>query len=103
MSDMVERLAKAVYLNHRGRTLMRPWESLDHFEQGFWKEAAVAGLKEIRSPTEAMLSAKHPEHGQYHGVEWYLDDWSAEDVWHAMIDAALASQNNGSNDDRTDT
>lgn len=54
---------------------------------------ARAAIKAMREPTEAMLKAPPAPEDQdglkYDPLDDFLDNWSAEEVWRAMIDAAL--------------
>ena len=66
---MVERVAKAIALEHEGSDL--DWPS--------YLEEARAAIAEMREPTEAMEDAAFRE-----------GNWRY--VWRAMIDAALSPQ-----------
>ncbi len=87
--EIVERIAKVLWnqklkLGGGGRTLMA-WPSCP--EAKHCRANAREIIEAMREPTEAMLKAKHPKHTE--GVDGYLDDWDAIDVYQAMIDEAL--------------
>jgi len=53
---------------------------------------ARAAINAMREPTPHMLTAIHPDArraAKDERVSGFLDFWDAEDVWKAMIDAAL--------------
>ena len=87
MTEMVERVAKALGKNDRNRDIggMLTQERWDRYiEDGGWKiyEAeARAAIEAMREPTEAMKFAP-PD------VDFGLED--AAFAWKCMIDAALA-------------
>jgi hypothetical protein len=87
MNDLIERMAKAVYLHHRGRKILPPWEAMDWSDQQFWREAVAAGLKAIREPTGEMVEMGartiFRENG---GLEYapYVG-------WQAMVDALVST------------
>lgn len=58
-----------------------------------WKgyvEHARAALEAVREPTQEMLNARGKNDMGYEAsVSGYLDNWSAETVWQAMISEAL--------------
>ncbi len=78
MSEMVERVAKV--LASRNSDAKWTWYLND----------ARAVIEAMREPTEAMCKAQGTNNlGSPDNVSGYLDCWSADDVWRAMIDAAL--------------
>lgn len=80
MTTMIERVARALCKQHG---------VVDHSPVGWqWYEPmARAAIKEMREPTDAMVSA----------MIWQVNDWQNErgtdqDVWYAPIDAALKEE-----------
>lgn len=93
-SEIVERVARRLYA--------KDWEAQTgnlrdgHFPyedddvQEYWRNQAREAITAMREPTGAMLKATGTcSVGYEASVDGYLDDWDAEGVWHAMIDAAL--------------
>lgn len=84
MSEMVDRAARALCLSANG---------FDD-DPEIWKryrESARVVIEAMREPTEVMLDAVNPGHGPgtlIAGLPIYGAD-SPDDMWHAMIDAAL--------------
>lgn len=84
MSEMVERVAKALHKAHyeRGRGLPPSWDAIDRFEREMWLFSARAAIEAMREPTRDMISAanrnNHPRD---------------IDTWQTMIDAALGKVN----------
>lgn len=90
---MIERMARAMceaagnlpdeYAAFFGGKTARHWQMM--------KPVARAALIAMREPTKAMLKAKAPDDdGNEVGIDGYLDDLSADNIWRAMIDTALA-------------
>jgi hypothetical protein len=69
MSEMIERVAKAI------------WEANHGYDGGLAQ--ARAAIAAMREPTEEMITA---------GEHAYLPTCNFEAVYHAMIDAALAEK-----------
>lgn len=90
MSEMVERVAQAIALASNGGT----WDDWYNDEQReFHRKRARAAIEAMREPTEDMwkagLATGHVGGiGDNGGLE--PNDFDPEEVWPAMIDAALA-------------
>lgn len=76
MSDMVERVARAMFAD----TNEGPWESERYDNHHIYLSNARAAIKAMREPTEAMMH-----------VAWAI----ADGEWQAMIDAALEADSCG--------
>jgi hypothetical protein len=74
VSEMVERVARAIYESTQGKWTGVPWAEADRGEH---LRQARAAIEAMREPTEGMLDAGPPEP--------YMDRW----VWAKMIFAAL--------------
>ena len=99
MSEMVARVAKTLYekIQRRSSPLYLPaWEKLPDDTRLVYEDIARAAVEAMREPTGAMLQAKFlPDesgHVPKHGVDWYLGDRSAGEVWLAMVSEALKQQ-----------
>lgn len=96
MSEMVERVARAMYERMRAEykiggiipaiTCWPPWESAKEIEKETRRDQAAAAIKEMREPTEAMLEAAHRESWD-RGDDTWMFQHSRE--WKSMIDEAL--------------
>lgn len=92
MSEMVDRVSAALAQSFKDAVAAgaeMPFEQTGVTlpAKAVWDRYAQVAIKALREPTEAMLHAKHPDHGE-NGVDWFLDFWDAADVWHAMMDEA---------------
>ena len=77
MSEMIERVAKAMWEDPPAFTL---WERVSCEQQDEYRRMARAAISAMREPTGAMCLAANP----------FLGDWGQSDwAWEAMIDAAL--------------
>ncbi len=75
MSEMIERVAKAISECHSGRD----WRGMSEYGKDWWREEARAAIEAMREPTEAMETA-----GQVDPLPI-----STNASWKAMIDEAL--------------
>ena len=83
MSEMVERVAKAIYEKRNGQGC-RPWSRQPSAHKFPYIEDARAAIEAMREPTEAMLTAGDDCCGEYGcGV------WRMREIFTAQIDAAL--------------
>ena len=85
MSEMIERVAKAIYEEDDPWHKAWPWPNLNE-SQGSpepYRRIAAAAIKAMREPSEAMIEA-----GQQRSDETI----TAVDVYRAMIDAALVGE-----------
>lgn len=84
--NMIEKVAIALAMSQNPGN----WEvdfSEDH--KKLWRIRAKVAIEAMHEPTEAMKKAPI---GEADNVSNYLDDYSAEQVWQAMIDAALKEE-----------
>ena len=87
--NMVERVAKAIYLDGY-RILGGNWDAVNLKDRiPVWYPRARAAIEALREPTEEMMMAGN---GPANRSEWPT---SPKDVWKAMIDEALKEQNDG--------
>ena len=80
MSEMVDRVAKAMYDAMIARMNVKSfgWEAEDNHLRDDWRAVARVAIAEMREPTEEMTDVI--SHDEY--------DWGANN-WRAMIDSAL--------------
>jgi len=78
MSEMVERVAKAIHQERFGGKLI--WGHYPDSEKACLEEARAA-VEAMREPTESMIS-KGYDHVDYGGAH-------IESAWRAMVDEAL--------------
>jgi hypothetical protein len=81
--SMVERVAKEIEIAFVEKTAHHPIAKLLPRMGWIWPILARAALAAMREPTEAMIKASSPFACDYH---------MADEVWEAMIDAALAEK-----------
>lgn len=81
MSDMIDKVAKAM--------LVRAAERGHHVNPLVANHIAVAAIEAMREPTLQMVALGVEELGQ-NKPDGHNDGMIPRDVWHAMIDAALA-------------
>jgi hypothetical protein len=77
MSEMVDRVAKALWESSDDTEMGAPWENLTGHWRKTYEDMARVAIAAMREPTQAMLDAGP--------VEPYMDAY----VWAKMIDAAL--------------
>lgn len=83
---MIERIVEALK-SVPVRDSAAPGGELDQLRL---REAARAVLTSMREPTKAMLEAEGTEDtGGKAKISGYLDYFSADEIWKAMIDAAV--------------
>jgi hypothetical protein len=95
--EMVERVVRAQWkcldeIARKDGARLGSLDDLPEEELHNWLSLVRAAIAAMREPTEAMLRAKlSPDDSglPVDTVEGYLDYWTAEAVWHAMVDAAL--------------
>lgn len=98
---MIERVARAIYMAHwdagveskRGQDHRFPpmWDAASSPVKDWCRVQARAAIKEMRSPTTAMLIA--PKHASWAWRnEEPVTECDMEDIWRAMIDSALAEE-----------
>jgi hypothetical protein len=84
--EMIERVARAIWSADRN-VGGYGWEWLDEsWRAGYYAQARSA-IEAMREPTEEMI-----ERGDDHAKGWFASisvTYDSEEVWHAMIDAAL--------------
>ena len=84
MTDMIEQVAKAIFVASGGNP-----ENYIHLDPKGWHPHARAAIEAMREPTDAVMEAgcaSNPP-GSYHAGTTLRDIIGAE--WRAMIDAAL--------------
>jgi hypothetical protein len=88
MSDMIERVERAIAskIVILGRPIHHSWA----------EQAAIAAIKAMREPTEAMAIAGGYE--VYDANDEFCPEGAA-DAWRAMVDAALEDTKTGGQDD----
>ena len=88
MTDLIERVAKAIYEDRNGAGCM-PWRRREKAHKEPYRSDARAAIAAMREPTEGMIDAFHT--AAYLRVEWGEDPMveNSEDAYRAMIDAAL--------------
>lgn len=91
MNEMVERVARAIHARYcdtaMGYVGAEKWENLADWEKDFGRGLARAAIESMREPTDNMFDAGEK------AASVYSDRWMmsiADDVWRAMIDAALS-------------
>lgn len=91
MSEMVERVARALHRAHyeRGRKLYPEgsFEALDRFEREMWIFSARAAIAEMRDPTVEMVRGATID-----PLGKYVTPNHAALVWQLMIDEALKDE-----------
>lgn len=83
MSEMVERVARAIY---EGTPRNKPYDHLSAFKRKGYEAEARAAIEAMREPTEAMCTA-----GRLANMS-IIGGYGGPTSWEAMIDAALASE-----------
>ena len=91
---MLEKVAKALfeYQQSLRNVAGLSWEYEWATNGNYWMPLARAAINAMREPTPHMLTALHPDErraAKDERVSGFLDFWDAEDVWKAMISAAL--------------
>lgn len=86
---MIDRVARA-HWNARADEYNQ-WDALDKTERDCQRAAARAAIEAMRAPTSAMVEAGDACEGPAAGFESYGPK-HADDVWAAMIDAALKDE-----------
>jgi len=90
MSEMIERVAEAIYLAHiknyagLAKQPEGKWEQLADWQKDYGRAQARAAIEAMREPTDAMIEA-----GWQDGMAGFGEGEECEPVWHAMIDEAL--------------
>ena len=91
MTSMLERVARAMF-NASGEEYGMKW-AMNPDNRARWKMLARTAIEAMREPTEAMVEAASAT-GEYGGISDHgapePNDFDPEDVWDAMITAALA-------------
>lgn len=85
MSEMVERVARALYHAHSRN---KPYDILQPEFQRQYEKQARAAIEAMREPTEAMKNAMCEAGPDTNSGEFSWDD--AATVWTSGIDAALS-------------
>ncbi len=95
MSEMVERVAKAIYIGRNGGGVA-PWGRLPLAHKAPYIVDARIAIQTMRKPTEAMISASVEDTLNGPGISAYLN-WRDRDTarYQAMIDAALSEAPHG--------
>lgn len=81
MSEMVERVAKAIFGNSHAIGF---WDKVDDHFRDFYKESARRAIKAMREPTTAQYDALSATNKLW-------KELNSEEVWKTYIDAALKS------------
>ncbi|WP_313326297.1 hypothetical protein [Sphingobium yanoikuyae] len=92
MSEMIERVAKAIYEEDDPWHKAWPWPNLNE-SQGSpepYRRIAAAAIKAMREPTNFMLVEATENAGPIDCCS--VDEKGAKEVWQAMIDAALVGE-----------
>ena len=89
MTSMVERVARALYeLLRKDFRDQAVWERTTEMDREVFRPFARAAIVAMREPTDEMVDAGfHKADTNDRSERAYR--WVADDVWHAMIDAAL--------------
>lgn len=87
MSEMVERVAKAIF--DRGSVLQKPWEEADDGHREFYRSLARAAIEAMREPTEAMVDVVAPSLFLPGVTTPKSERRTASSIFTGMIDAAL--------------
>jgi len=91
MSDMIERVAKAIFLEaFRGMDQSDgavPWEQANEIVKPMYRRCAAAALKEIENPTARMIS--EGESAATVGIGKPVDEEAIPRIWRAMHAAAF--------------
>ncbi len=82
MSEMIERVAKALYLWQEGKS---DWDAAEPESKEDAREAARAAIEAMREPTEDMKQCSEEIHWNY---SCHVCGGLTEG-WHKMIDHAL--------------
>ncbi len=89
-TEMIERVARALYEDQCVKHPDSIGAKTKFYNDGIYHGAARIALAAMREPTEAMLEAEAAQDtGSKAKISGYLDYFSADEVWKAMIDAAL--------------
>jgi hypothetical protein len=96
MSEMIERVAKALYARRPngqgipgGQWHVDPWEKIGDAMQAEHRAAARAAIGAMREPTEGMHDAGAVAYYRHNKKDEYLAYGLADEMFSAMIDAAL--------------
>lgn len=87
MTDMIERVARAIYVSIAAGRSVRPWEDIPASLRAPYLADAIAALKAMREPTGEMMNL-----GEHCADDCYKIDHCGEGamhIWQTMIDAAL--------------
>lgn len=99
MSEMIERVARAIYASDEFANEKPTWDEIAEFipeanVHEMYRNMACAAIEAMREPTEEMkVAGTSKEYGPSPGYS--LDAYDAEDVWRLMIDAALSTSKRG--------
>ena len=85
MSEMVERVARAIYEGRNGRGC-KPWSLLTQMHKGPYFQDAKDAIRAMREPTEAMVNS--PMARCYNTGPFAEKE--VRRIFRAMIDAALS-------------
>ena len=86
MSEMIERVARAIYEGRNGRGC-KSWSLLPKSHREPYQKDARVALEAVREPSDAMLAA--PIKGGF-PMEPASYSGNRSHLWRAMIDIALA-------------
>lgn len=87
MTDMVEPVARAIYVSISAGRSVRPWEDIPAPLRAPYLKDAIAAIKAMREPTEEMVGL-----GEHCADACYKIDPCNDGprhIWQTMIDAAL--------------
>ena len=95
MSEMIERVAKAIYEEDDPWHKAWPWPNLNE-SQGSpepYRRIAAAAIRAMRDPSDAILDVMHDRiQILVDPAKRTADIQNNRDLWQAMIDAALVGE-----------
>lgn len=94
-ASMVERMARALHATDAKRSDIVPASMLWKFGQKAYREYALAALREMREPTEAMVEALVGDVSAQVGADMFLASWAGDRTIRAAIDAEIAAYEAG--------
>ena len=96
MSEMVERVAKAIRDHNMRQGGVEPASDMTPFEAQHYTAEARAAIAAMREPTEAMVLAGDDAQTDIQGPDEGIQVAMCSSVpWQAMIDAALSPSTSG--------
>lgn len=98
MSEMVDRVAKQLWMVAQDWDTREIFENLPDYGQDFWRDRARAAISTMREPTQAMLEAVKPWPKHWLRTDpqitsmqaaYVADQMAFTSEWQTAIDAAL--------------